>query len=135
MDCHPPGDPPVTMYTNGREVRLVIPTPESSKQTVLIAGESNIFGVDFDPVEKFVYWVDVDAKTIKRAVIPNLQNDPEKLGTQYPQDLQISGEFSPSLKVTRESIFLSIPQQGFSEAPSWFRLGTRGHSGLLTLQT
>ncbi|XP_028967382.1 low-density lipoprotein receptor-related protein 2 [Galendromus occidentalis] len=90
MDCHPPGDPPVIMYTNGREVRLVISSPETSKQVALISGESNIFGVDFDPVQKFVYWVDVDAKTIKRAFIPDLSVEPEKLGSQYPQDLEIS---------------------------------------------
>lgn len=98
MECHPKnGAPPVIMYTSERSIRLVIQSAESHKQIDLVADQGRIEGLDYDPVEKFVYWVDRSDKSVKRAIIPDLERDPEKLGAQYPQDLQLSGKFQRKL--------------------------------------
>ncbi|XP_022692321.1 low-density lipoprotein receptor-related protein 2-like isoform X2 [Varroa jacobsoni] len=97
MECHPKnGAPPVIMYTSERSIRLVIQSAESHKQIDLVADQGRIEGLDYDPVEKFVYWVDRSDKSVKRAIIPDLERDPEKLGAQYPQDLQLSGLNKPT---------------------------------------
>lgn len=96
MECHPKsGAPPVVMYSSGSGVRVIIASADSHKQIDLVAGQGRIEGMDYDPVDKFIYWTDSSDKSVKRAIIPDLEGDPEKLGAQFPQDLQLSGMYRP----------------------------------------
>ncbi|OQR72140.1 low-density lipoprotein receptor-related protein 2-like, partial [Tropilaelaps mercedesae] len=125
MECHPKtGAPPVVMYTNERGIRLVIGSAESHKQIDLVAGQGRIASIDYDPIDKYIYWVDTSDKSIKRAIIPNLEGEPEKLGTQYPQDLQLSGLHKPTAVsvdwVARNLYFMD--QESFENRPPKGRL-------------
>ncbi|XP_076344763.1 low-density lipoprotein receptor-related protein-like [Tachypleus tridentatus] len=92
--CIAEGSPPVILFTDGPEIRVLDVTNE--RQTSLIQGirENRIQAIDFDPVHHIVYWSDTHDKTIKRSLIPNPANPNN--GTGFPQDLDVKGLTKPS---------------------------------------
>lgn len=76
---------PVLLYANGPEIRTI----EMSKQvqSSVVGGETRIQAVDFDPVSGIVYWADSYDQSIKRAILPNVE-DPGH-GIAFSQDMKL----------------------------------------------
>lgn len=76
---------PYVLYANGPEIRAI--EVNEQHQSSLISGESRIQAIDFDPVDSIVYWSDSHEKTIKRAIMPNVNDSSH--GNGFPQNLNL----------------------------------------------
>ena len=47
--------------------RMSLDTPDPADVVVPVAGIQHAVAIDFDPVDKFIYWSDIEAFEIKRA--------------------------------------------------------------------
>lgn len=56
-------------------------------QSSVVSGETRIQAVDYDPTTKIVYWADSYDLSIKRAVLPNLEDASH--GMAYSQDIKL----------------------------------------------
>ncbi|CAG2168284.1 unnamed protein product, partial [Oppiella nova] len=83
--------PAFVLYTDGPDIRAV--DLSQQHQSSLVAGESRVQSLDFDPITDILYWTDTYDKTIKRAVIPN-PSDPEH-GNGFSQNLDLKGLTKP----------------------------------------
>ena len=82
---------PYILYTDGPEIRCIESTKNS--QSSLVSGETRIQAVDFDPTSKIIYWADSYDQSIKRAVMPTI-NDPSH-GMAFSQDMKLKGVNKP----------------------------------------
>lgn len=83
--CVAQGDAPVLFYSDGTEIRTI--DYNGQYQSLIVNGETRVQALDFDPVEKIIYWIDSFDSSIKRAIIPNV-NDPSH-GMAFSQDMKL----------------------------------------------
>lgn len=76
---------PVILYSDGPEIRSI--EAANQLQTSVVSGETRIQAVDYDPVSRIVYWADSYDLSIKRAVLPNME-DPNH-GMAFSQDIKL----------------------------------------------
>lgn len=73
------------MYSDGSEIRTI--DYNEQLQSMIVTGESRIQSLDYDPVDKIIYWIDSFDSSIKRAIIPDIQ-DPNH-GMAFTQDMNL----------------------------------------------
>ncbi|XP_015791351.1 low-density lipoprotein receptor-related protein 2 [Tetranychus urticae] len=90
--CSATGHPPVVLIANGLDIRAV--DNSQQHQSSLIAGESRIQALDFDPIKDMMYWTDSYEKTIKRSFIPDPFDRDHGLGHSQNLELKSSSKLS-----------------------------------------
>lgn len=90
--CVAVGSSPYLLYANGPEIRSI--EANYQQQSSLIAGESRIQSLDYDPVEQVLYWTDSYEKKIERSFIPEQSRPDHGLG--FAQNLNLKGISKPT---------------------------------------
>ena len=78
---------PVILYSDGPEIRSLESAAANQLQSSVVSGETRIQSVDYDPTTKIVYWADSYDLSIKRAVLPNLEDVSH--GMAFSQDIKL----------------------------------------------
>lgn len=81
----------VLLFSDGPEIRSI----EASKQmqSAVVSGETRIQALDYDPLQGIIYWADSYDQSIKRAVMPTLE-DPSH-GMAFSQDMKLKDDNKP----------------------------------------
>ncbi|KAF7489353.1 hypothetical protein SSS_07649 [Sarcoptes scabiei] len=82
--CVAQGSPPLLFYSEGPEIRFI--DYQGQYQSSIVIGD-RIQALDYDPIEKIIYWIDSFDSSIKRAVIPDIK-DPNH-GMAFTQDMKL----------------------------------------------
>ena len=90
--CAAEGPTPFVLFANGPDVRAI--DYEQQQQHLVVTSQSRTQSIDFDPVEKVIYWTDTYEKRIKRSYVPDFLD--EAHGSDLPQELLVTGLNKPT---------------------------------------
>ncbi|KAF2897473.1 hypothetical protein ILUMI_08703 [Ignelater luminosus] len=90
--CRAREDMVTLLFANGPEIRAY--TLNNNEEIDVISEEQRIEALDYNPVNKIVFWADSYDKTIKRSYMINARDGQVKTG--YAQDLEMKGNSKPT---------------------------------------
>lgn len=98
------------LYADGPEIRSI--ESEQQLQSSVVTGETRVQAVDFDPTQKIIFWVDSYDMSIKRAVLPSI--DDVSHGMALAQDIRLkTGNKPVDIAVDWVGRYVGIAQMFF----------------------